>query len=69
MRRITKNSQAVLSFRRCPSSLFFLLFPFFLFSGCVVVPTRNTVTVDQVIRSDEPAMEGARVRVQMEWVR
>lgn len=51
------------------SSLFFLLFPFFLFSGCVVVPTRNTVTVDQVIRSDEPAMEGARVRVQMEWVR
>ena len=51
------------------SSLFFLLFPFFLFSGCVVVPTRNTVTVDQVIRSDKPAMEGARVRVQMEWVR
>ena len=51
------------------SSLSFLLFPFFLFSGCVVVPTRNTVTVDQVIRSDEPAMEGARVRAQMEWRR
>jgi len=25
--------------------------------------------MDQVIRGDEPALEGARVRVQMEWVR
>lgn len=40
-----------------------------LFSGCTIVPHRNTLTMDKVIKLDERALEDVRIGIKLEWVR
>ena len=40
-----------------------------LYSGCTIVPHRNTLTMDKVIKLDERAIEDVRVGIKLEWIR
>lgn len=40
-----------------------------LFSGCTIVPNRNTLTIDKVIKLDERAIEDVRIGIKLEWIR
>ena len=40
-----------------------------LFTGCAIVPHRNTLTMDKVIKLDERAIEDVRVGIKLEWIR
>ena len=39
------------------------------FSGCTIVPTRNTLTLNKTIELDERAIEDVNVGIRMEWIR
>ena len=39
------------------------------FSGCTIVPTRNTLTLNKTIELDERAIEKLNVGVRLEWIR
>ncbi len=40
-----------------------------LFSGCAIVPNRNTLTLNKTIELDERAIEKLNVGVRLEWIR
>tara|TARA_B100000902_G_scaffold310383_1_gene299999 strand:- start:652 stop:867 length:216 start_codon:yes stop_codon:yes gene_type:complete len=40
-----------------------------IFSGCAIVPTRNTLTLNKTIELDERAIEKLNVGVRLEWIR
>lgn len=40
-----------------------------LYSGCTIVPTRNTITMNKVIELDERAIEDINVGIRLEWIR
>ena len=40
-----------------------------LFTGCTIVPHRNTLTMDKVIKLDERAIEDVRIGIKLEWIR
>ncbi len=40
-----------------------------LYSGCTVVPNRNSLTIDKVIKLDERAIEDMKVGIKLEWTR
>mgnify|MGYP003138873503 FL=1 len=40
-----------------------------LFSGCAIVPNRNTITMNKTIELDERAIEKLNVGVRLEWIR
>ena len=39
------------------------------FSGCAIVPNRNTITMNKTIELDERAIEKLNVGVRLEWIR
>jgi hypothetical protein len=40
-----------------------------IFSGCAIVPTRNTITMNKTIELDERAIENLNVGIRLEWIR
>ena len=40
-----------------------------LYSGCTIVPTRNSITMDKVIKLDERAIEDVKIGIKLEWIR
>ena len=40
-----------------------------IFSGCAIVPNRNTITLNKTIELDERAIEKLNVGVRLEWIR
>ena len=40
-----------------------------IFSGCAIVPTRNTITMNKTIELDERAIEKMNVGIRLEWIR
>ena len=40
-----------------------------IFSGCAIVPNRNTITINKTIELDERAIEKMNVGVRLEWIR
>ena len=40
-----------------------------LYSGCTIVPTRNSITMDKVIKLDERAIEDVKIGIRLEWIR
>ena len=40
-----------------------------LFSGCAIIPNRNTITMNKTIELDERAIEKLNVGVRLEWIR
>jgi len=40
-----------------------------LVSGCTIVPHRNTLTMDKVIKLDERAVEDVKIGIKLEWIR
>ena len=40
-----------------------------LYSGCNIVPNRNTITINKVIELDERALEDVNVGIRLEWIR
>ena len=40
-----------------------------LFSGCAIVPNRNSITLNKTIELDERAIEKLNVGVRLEWIR
>ena len=40
-----------------------------LYSGCTIVPNRNSLTMDKVIKLDERAIEDMKVGIKLEWIR
>ena len=40
-----------------------------LYSGCTIVPTRNTLTLNKTIELDERAIEDINVGIRLEWIR
>ena len=39
------------------------------FSGCAIIPNRNTITMNKTIELDERAIEKLNVGVRLEWIR
>ncbi len=46
-----------------------LILPIIFFSGCAIVPNRNTITLNKTIELDERAIEKLNVGVRLEWIR
>ena len=40
-----------------------------IFSGCAIIPNRNTLTLNKTIELDERAIEKLNVGVRLEWIR
>ena len=40
-----------------------------IFSGCAIIPNRNTITLNKTIELDERAIEKLNVGVRLEWIR
>ena len=40
-----------------------------VFSGCAIIPDRNTITMNKTIELDERAIERLNVGVRLEWIR
>ena len=40
-----------------------------LFSGCAIIPNRNTITLNKTIELDERAIEDVNVGIRLEWIR
>ena len=40
-----------------------------LYSGCAIIPNRNTITMNKTIELDERAIEKLNVGVRLEWIR
>ena len=40
-----------------------------IFSGCAIVPNKNTITMNKTIELDERAIEKLNVGVRLEWIR
>ena len=40
-----------------------------IFSGCAIIPDRNTLTLNKTIELDERAIEKLNVGVRLEWIR
>tara|TARA_B100001564_G_C20171155_1_gene459786 strand:+ start:50 stop:253 length:204 start_codon:yes stop_codon:yes gene_type:complete len=40
-----------------------------IFSGCAIIPDRNTLTLNKTIELDERAIEKLNVGVRIEWIR
>jgi hypothetical protein len=41
----------------------------YIISGCTIIPTRNTVTLNKSIELDERAIEDVNIGVRLEWIR
>ena len=39
------------------------------FSGCSIIPTRNTLTLDKTIELDKRGIEELDVGIRLEWIR
>jgi len=39
------------------------------FSGCAIIPNRNTITINKTIELDQRAIEKMNVGVRLEWIR
>ena len=46
-----------------------LILPTILYSGCAIVPNRNTITLNKTIELEERAVEKLNVGVRLEWTR
>ena len=46
-----------------------LILPIIFYSGCAIVPNRNTITMNKTIELDERAIEKLNVGVRLEWIR
>ena len=40
-----------------------------IFSGCAIIPNRNTLTLNKTIELDERAIEKLNVGLRFEWIR
>jgi hypothetical protein len=40
-----------------------------IFSGCAIIPNRNTLTLNKTIELDERAIEKMNVGIRLEWIR
>ena len=40
-----------------------------IISGCAIVPTRNTLTINKTIDLDERALDDLDIGIRMEWIR
>lgn len=40
-----------------------------LWSGCTIVPNKNTITMNKTIELDERAIEDVNVGIRLEWIR
>ncbi len=40
-----------------------------IFSGCAIIPNRNTITMNKTIELDERAIEKMNVGIRLEWIR
>jgi hypothetical protein len=46
-----------------------LILPIIFYSGCAIVPNRNSITLNKTIELDERAIEKLNVGVRLEWIR
>ena len=46
-----------------------LILPIILSSGCVIIPNRNTLTLNKTIELDKRAVEELDIGVRFEWIR
>lgn len=40
-----------------------------IISGCTIIPSRNTLTINKTIDLDERALDDVSVGIRMEWIR
>ncbi len=40
-----------------------------IISGCTIIPTRNTLTINKTIDLDQRALDDVNVGIRMEWTR
>ena len=46
-----------------------LILPTMLYSGCAIIPNKNTITMNKTIELDERAIEKMNVGIRLEWIR
>lgn len=40
-----------------------------LYTGCTIVPHKNTLTLDKTIELDKRAIEDVKIGIRLEWMR
>ena len=66
MRRIVRLTPMIIQYYNTAA---ILILTSIFFSGCAIIPNRNTITMNKTIELDERAIEKLNVGVRLEWIR
>ena len=66
MSRIVRPTPMIVKFYNTAA---ILILTSIIFSGCAIIPNRNTLTLNKTIELDERAIEKLNVGVRLEWIR
>ena len=64
--RIVRHTPMIVKFYNTAA---ILILTSIIFSGCAIIPNRNTLTLNKTIELDERAIEKLNVGVRLEWIR
>ena len=66
MRRIVRLTPMIKNYINTAA---ILILTSIIFSGCAIIPNRNTLTLNKTIELDERAVEDINVGLRFEWIR
>ena len=67
MQRVVRGTPMIISKYYNTAAILTLISIFF--SGCAIIPNRNTITMNKTIELDERAIEKMNVGIRLEWIR
>ena len=69
MKRIDGLTPMIILTKKYNTAAILILLYTCLYSGCAIIPNRNTITMNKTIELDERAIEKMNVGVRLEWIR
>jgi len=68
-KRIVRLTPMIILYKYYNTAAILILVYTSLYSGCAIVPNRNTITLNKTIELDERAIEKMNVGIRLEWIR
>ena len=69
MKRIDGLTPMIILNKKYNTAAILILVCTSLYSGCAIIPNRNTITMNKTIELDERAIEKMNVGIRLEWIR
>jgi|TARA_B100000085_G_scaffold52660_1_gene45996 hypothetical protein len=66
MQRVVRGTPMIIQYYNTAAILTLISI---FFSGCAIIPNRNTITMNKTIELDERAIEKMNVGIRLEWIR